>query len=489
MELNEQQQVRLQKLQALREQGIDPYPARSRRTHTLAAVRAAFDALAEAGTPVTVAGRMIRVRIMGKASFAHLEDDTDRLQIYLRRDVVGEAAYARFRRLLDLGDIVEVSGPCFYTRTGEPTIEVREIRLLAKAISPPPEKWHGLTDVEKRYRQRYVDLMSNPQVREIFRARGRILRAIRAYLDEEGFLEVETPILQPLYGGAEARPFVTHHNVLDQDLYLRIAPELYLKRLLVGGLWKVYELGKNFRNEGVSTRHNPEFTALEVYEACADYERMMEITEQMLARAAEAARGSLQVPWQGHTLDFTPPWPRHRLRDLLLEHTGIDIERVDTLEALREEIRARNLEVDDKPTWGKLVDELFSEYVEPHLIQPCFVVEYPREISPLAKGVPGRPRWVERFEGFVGGMEIANAFTELNDPLEQEARFREQARARAAGDEEAHPIDEDFLLALTYGMPPAGGLGIGIDRLVMVLTDQTSIREVILFPHLRRKEG
>ncbi len=487
--LTEQEIVRRQKLERLRQAGIDPYPPRAHRTHTAAEAIAAFEA-GELGEDqlVTLTGRLVAVRIMGKASFAHIEDGSGRIQFYIRRDVVGEETYEFFRRDLDLGDFVEVTGPIFRTRTGEVTVEVRQIRLLAKALLPLPDKWHGLRDVETRYRHRYVDLMVNPWVREIFITRARIVQALRRFLDDHGFLEVETPILQPVYGGAAARPFITHHNQLDQDLYLRISFELYLKRLLVGGYEKVYEIGRDFRNEGVSFKHNPEFTQLEFYWAYADYEKLMDFTEEMIGYVAQAVLGSTRFTYQGHEIDLTPPWRRVTLREVIRERTGIDYVEHPTAEELAAAMRERGYETQPKATWGKLVDSLLSSQVEPHLIQPTFVLDYPRDISPLAKKKPDDPTHVERFELFIGGMELGNAFTELNDPLDQEQRFLEMRRLYAPGDEEAHPMDEDYLLAQRYGMPPNGGFGMGIDRFTMLLTDQSSIREVILFPHLRSKE-
>ncbi|MDQ7030527.1 MAG: lysine--tRNA ligase [Ardenticatenia bacterium] len=490
-EFNEYQHTRYQKVLELRAQGIEPYPPRTSRTHTSREAIAAFEHADEEGSTVhvTVAGRLVAWREMGKITFAHIEDGEGRLQLFFQLNTLGEENYRAARKYLDLGDFVEATGEMFRTRTGEPTVRVTSWRLLAKALTPPPEKWHGLTDVEQRYRQRYVDLMSNPDVRRVFVVRSKILRAIRDFLDKRGYVEVETPILQPVYGGAEARPFITHHNWAKRDLYLRIATELYLKRLLVGGFERVYEIGKDFRNEGISTKHNPEFTVIEAYQAYGDYTDMMELAETCWATVAEEVLGTTAITFQGHTIDLTPPWRRITMRDAILERTGIDIEQANTFEALRAAVAERALHVDPKPTWGKLVDELFSEYVEPTLIEPTFVVDYPREISPLAKQKPNNPNLVERFEFFIGGLELGNAFTELNDPVEQLERFREQQRQREAGDEEAHPVDEDFINALMYGMPPTGGIGWGIDRMTMLYTDRPSIREVILFPQLRERRS
>ncbi|HEX8684174.1 MAG TPA: lysine--tRNA ligase [Ardenticatenaceae bacterium] len=487
IEFNEYQQNRYEKMQALREQGIEPFPPRSERTHTSRAAREALEAATDGEPPaVVVAGRVVGIRIMGKATFAHLEDGAGRIQIFLKRDTLGEEAYNRFRRLVDLGDFVEARGTMFFTRTEEPTVEVREWTMLAKALNQPPEKWHGLSDTEQRYRERYADLMANPEVREIFVKRAQITSLTRRYLEGLGFIEVETPILQPLYGGGAATPFVTHHNWARRDLYLRIADELYLKRVLVGGLERVFEIGKDFRNEGVSFKHNPEFTMIEAYQAYADYRDMMELAEGCWSTVCREVHGTTVIPFGEQQIDLAAPWPRVTMRDAILERAGVDIYEADTLERLREAIRDQRLRIEPKPTWGKQVDELFGETVEPHLIQPVFIVDYPRELSPLAKQKPDNPKLVERFEFFIGGAERGNAFTELNDPLEQYERFAEQQQQYGAGDTEAHPVDLDYVNALMYGMPPTGGIGWGMDRMVMLLTNQHSIREVILFPQLRQ---
>lgn len=487
IEFNEYQQTRYEKMQALREQGIEPFPPRSERTHTSRAAREALEAATDGESPaVVVAGRVVGIRIMGKATFAHLEDGAGRIQIFLKRDTLGEEAYNRFRRLVDLGDFVEARGTMFFTRTEEPTVDVREWTMLAKALNQPPEKWHGLSDTEQRYRERYADLMANPEVREIFVKRAQITSLTRRYLEGLGFIEVETPILQPLYGGGAATPFVTHHNWARRDLYLRIADELYLKRVLVGGLERVYEIGKDFRNEGVSFKHNPEFTMIEAYQAYADYRDMMELAEGCWSTVCREVHGTTVIPFGEQQIDLAAPWPRVTMRDAILERAGVDIYEADTLERLREAIRDQRLRIEPKPTWGKQVDELFSETVEPHLIQPVFIVDYPRELSPLAKQKPDNPKIVERFEFFIGGAERGNAFTELNDPLEQYERFAEQQQQYGAGDTEAHPVDLDYVNALMYGMPPTGGIGWGMDRMAMLLTNRHSIREVILFPQLRQ---
>jgi lysyl-tRNA synthetase class 2 len=488
LEDSDQVQQRMLKLERLRERGIDPYPARARRSHTAAEAIAAFEE-AEAsgadGPTVQVAGRLRAIRVMGKSTFAHIEDGSGRIQIYLKRDNLGEEAYEIFKRDVDLGDFLGVEGHVFRTRTGEVTVHVRSYQLLTKTLHPLPEKWHGLRDVETRYRRRYLDLIANEEVRDIFRTRTRVVTAMRRFLDDQGFIEVETPSLQPIYGGAMARPFTTHHNALNMTLYLRISDELYLKRLIVGGIDKVYEICKDFRNEGVSTKHNPEFTQMECYWAYADYSDMMWLTEHMVAFIAEEALGSTQFTFQGQQIDVTPPWRRWKLRDAIQELTGIDYMEFPNLEALWAEVQRRGLHVSPQPTWGKLIDELLGEILEPTLIQPTFIQDYPIDISPLSKALPDDPQHVERFEIFVGGLEMGNAYSELNDPLAQRERFEQQGLGAKAGDEEAHPMDEDYILALMHGMPPTGGLGVGVDRLTMLLTDQTSIREVILFPHMR----
>ncbi len=489
MELNELQQQRLAKLERLRAAGIDPYPPRTRRTHTIGLVLASFDQLMERGERVTIAGRIVGARrILGKLAFAHVEDESGRIQIWLSRGDIGDEWFDRFRDDLDTFDIVEATGTLRRTQRGEPSVFVERLGVLAKSLNPPPEKWHGLSDIEERHRQRYLDLIVNPEVRDVFRTRAKIVSTMRRFLDERGFLEVETPTLQPIYGGASARPFITHHNQLKQDLYLRIAVELYLKRLIVGGFERVYEISKVFRNEGVDRTHNPEFTMMECYQAYADYNDMMRLVEDLYRTLALEVAGSTTIVFQGHTIDFGPVWQRVSIPAAIAARTGIDILELTELEPLQQAIRAAGLKVDLKPGWGKQVDELFSVCVQPELIQPTFVIDHPVALSPLAKRRPDQPLLVERFEPIVAGMEVGNAFTELNDPLDQEQRFLEQGRAYDAGDDEAQQMDVDFLNALMYGMPPTGGLGIGIDRTVMLFTDQPSIREVILFPHLRPRD-
>jgi lysyl-tRNA synthetase class 2 len=477
-------QDRLAKLRRWRKRGIDPFAVtRFDRTHQIAEIQAQFEALQ--GQTVRIAGRLLALRAHGKLTFADLLDGSGKIQLMARINTLGQEAYERFGDL-DVGDLLGVEGTVLKTRTGETTVEVRQFWLLAKALRPIPEKWHGLKDVEVRYRQRYLDLIANPSVREIFVKRALLLRAIRQFLDERGFLEVETPILQPVYGGALARPFITHHNALDMDLYLRIAPELYLKRLLVGGFERVYEIGRNFRNEGIDARHNPEFTMLEAYQAYADYHDIMRLVEELIAFVAQSVLGTTTITYQGHTIDLTPPWRRLSLMDALKEVTGIDF-----LAFRNDDERARaigrqlGLSIEPTDHWGRVLDEALKKKVVPTLIQPTFLLDYPVEISPLAKRKPDDPTMTERFQGFIGGLEVANAFSELNDPLDQRERFEMQQRLRERGDVEAHPLDWDFVTALEYGMPPTGGLGIGIDRLMMLFTNSPSIREVILFPLLR----
>ncbi len=490
-EASDQTEQRLLKLSKVRATGIDPYPARFLCTHSTAQAVEAFATSEEGGPPpvVRTAGRLMSIRVMGKASFAHILDGTGRIQIYLREDEVGEDCYEFFLNGFDIGDFIGVEGAVFRTRTGEVTVRAREFVMLAKALRPLPEKWHGLTDIETRYRQRYLDLLVNESVRQTFTIRSRMVTAIRVFLDQHGFLEVETPVLQPIYGGAAARPFVTHHNVLDTDLYLRISDELYLKRLIIGGFERVYEIGRDFRNEGLSRQHNPEFTQIEVYQAYADYNDMMRLVEDLWHAVAQEVLGTSKLVYQGHEIDLTPPWRRVTMREAILEATGIDIAAYTDLDSLRQRMQELHVQADAKPSWGKLVEELFEEFVQPGLIQPTLVLDYPLDISPLAKQKPGDERLVERFEVFVGTLECGNAFSELNDPLDQRARFESQRQRLEGGDQEAHPMDEDWIRALEYGMPPTGGLGFGIDRMAMLYTDSPSIRDVILFPTLRSKQG
>jgi len=496
------EKIRLEKIKELRAAGLEPYPTRAERTHTSRQAIADFEAAEKTGQEVkaTLAGRIRAVRPMGKLTFAHIEDGEGRIQLFLRADDLGEDKLDHFNKWFDLGDFVQASGFMFRTRTGEVTLHVQDMRMLAKAVSPLPAakdevaesgaivRHAVLEDPELRARQRYADLAVNPEVRQVFRTRAAIVHALREFLDERDFLEVETPILQPLYGGAAAKPFITHHNQLKQDLYLRISFELYLKRLLVGNLEKVYEIGRDFRNEGISFKNNPEFTQLEFYWAYADYLQVMELTEQMVAYAAQKALGKTRVTYQGQSIDFTPPWRRLELRQGLKEAAGIDLAEHPTAKTLLAALEKTGKTPDPLSSRGKLIDFMISEFLEPIMIQPTLLYDYPRDISPLAKSKPGDPLSVERFEGYVAGFELCNAFTELNDPLDQEQRFLEMGRVYDAEDEERHPVDEDYLRAMRYGMPPCGGFGMGIDRLTMLLTDQHSIREVLLFPHLREAE-
>jgi len=483
---NELIRQRHDKLEALRRRGVDPFGARYPVTHWAGPLATRFagageEELRDAG-PVSVAGRIVALRHHGKSCFAHLMDYTGRVQLYARADRLGDE-YARFTGL-DLGDFVGVTGELFRTRTGELTVAVKAFTFLAKALRPLPEKWHGLKDVETRYRQRYVDLVVNPETREIFRLRSRIVSALRAFLDARGFLEVETPMMQPIPGGAIARPFRTHHNALGIDLYLRIAPELYLKRLLVGGFERVYEINRSFRNEGISTQHNPEFTMLEFYQAYADYTDLMELTEALFVELAESLKGGLGLTWGEHAIDLTPPWRRLPFFEGLSAALGVGVTPATDAAVVARAARARGLARGDGPVW-KLWKEVFEALIEPTLVQPTFVVDFPVELSPLARKSRTNPLLVDRFELFIGRRELANAYSELNDPVDQLQRFREQGELQARGDDEAHWLDEDYVRALEHGMPPAAGEGIGIDRLVMLFADQPSIREVILFPQLR----
>ena len=507
-EYNSLEQIRLQKIIELRNSGVEPYPTRAGRTHTAAQVIAEFEAAETAageGNPpaevkATLAGRIRATRAMGKLTFAHIEDGTGKIQLFLRINELGQERVSFFDKMFDIGDFVQASGVMMRTRTGEATLHVFDFSMLAKAVSPLPAdkvvtqedgtiiRYAALEGPELRARQRYADLAVNPDVRETFRKRARLISSLRRFLDDHDFLEVETPILQPLYGGAAARPFMTYHNQLKQQLYLRISFELYLKRLLVGNLERVYEIGRDFRNEGVSFKHNPEFTQLEFYWAYADYLKVMELTEQMVSTACQDVNGTMKVTYQGNDIDFSPPWKRLEMRQGILDVTGIDIYAHTDAESLSGAMRAKGYNTPVMATRGKLIDFLVSEYLEPTLIQPTFLYDYPRDISPLAKSKPGDPLTVERFEGYVAGFELCNAFTELNDPLDQEQRFLEMGRDYTAEDEELNLMDDDYLRAMRYGMPPNGGFGMGVDRLTMLLTDKHSIREVLLFPHLRSDE-
>jgi lysyl-tRNA synthetase class 2 len=480
--------ARLRKLEALRELGVNPFPTHFERSHLSRSIQEQFGDLE--GQTVRIAGRLVgAIRDMGGSGFAHVQDAGGRIQVFFRKNTLGDEGFALYK-LLDVGDFIGVEGKPMRTRTGEVTVEATELYFLSKAIRPLPEKWHGLTDVETRFRQRYLDLVANPETRETFLARARIVAAVRAFLAERDYVEVETPVLQPIPGGGAARPFAAESNALGTTLYLRIALELYLKRCIAGGIERVYEIGKNFRNEGTDFKHNPEFTMIELYEAYADYEDMMALTEGMVSSVAETVTGGTERPWGDTTIDFRTPWRRVPLRQAIAEHAGIDYADYPDDDELRTAAIDRGLPVE--PTWnrGKVLDELLTAFVEPKLIQPTFLIDYPTVFpgSTLAKGRPDDPDHVERFEAFAGGMEFANSFSELNDPMVQRARFEEQVLARQLGDQEAHPFDADFLRAMEHGMPPMGGLGVGIDRLVMLLTNHPSIREVILFPQLRPRQ-
>ncbi len=493
--------ARRRKLEELRHRGVDPYPNRFRPSHTAQEVLDRYQSVSreslESGADVVrLAGRVVGLRDFGRASFLHLQDRSGRIQAYVKRDAVGEEAFAIFKSV-DLGDFLGIEGRPFRTKTNELTVEVQRLELLTKSLRPLPEKWHGLTDTEARYRQRYLDLVANAEVRRTFQVRARVLQEIRSFFLRQEYVEVETPTMQVIAGGAAARPFVTHHNALDMDLYLRIAPELYLKRLLVGGLERVFEIARVFRNEGVSTQHNPEFTMLEFYQAYATYEDMMQLTEELIVLLARQVAGGLQIPYGGHTLDFSPPWRRLSIPEYVAERTGLSRDAVLAMDvlALRQAAETAGIRLTKsyeeqygEEAGGVLLTDLFEALAEPELIQPTFVYQYPVAVSPLARRNAERPEFVDRFELFIAGREIANAFSELNDPDDQRRRFEEQLRARAAGDVEAHAMDEDYVRALEHGMPPAAGEGIGIDRLVMLLTNSPSIRDVILFPHLRPEQ-
>lgn len=505
---NNLERERLEKLKRLRAHGIEPYPHRVERSHSIVEAVAAWET-AEAATsegteapalPATLCGRIVSQRPQGKSAWGHIEDGTGRVQLWIKLDVAGQESIDLFTDDLDLFDFIEAKGRMMRTKRGEVTLLAESIRVLAKALTPLPvvkeraledgtvERYGGLNDPEERYRQRYADLAVNPEVREVFRARARTISAIRRYFDDEGFLEVETPILQPIYGGAAARPFTTYHNQLKQDLYLRISFELYLKRLLVGGYDAVYEIGRDFRNEGVSKKHNPEFTQVEFYKAYIDYNGVMDIVERMVAFVAERVTGSTLIDYQGHSISLAPPWKRLTLRDAIKQYSEIDYMEHPTAESLAAAMRNMGKHPSPDSTWGRLVDSLLGTDVEPHLIQPTFITEYPTDISPLAKKKVDDPAHVERFEMFMAGFEMGNAFTEINDPIDQEQRFLDMGRLYTTDSEEAQPLDEDYLTAMRYGMPPNGGFGMGVDRLVMLLTNRPNIREVLLFPHLRTRD-
>ena len=489
-ELKEFLRIRREKLEKLREAGIDPYPQKYDFTHTATEVHDGFsgkskEELAEEKVVVRVCGRIMAVRIMGKASFCHITDGSQRLQAYIRRDDIGEESYKVFKSCLEVGDFIGIKGYLFRTKTDELSVHAESITVLSKSLRPLPEKWHGLSDVEIRYRQRYLDLVSNVESRRVFEARSKAIAAIRKFYTDRGFLEVETPMMHPMAGGATARPFVTHHNTLDMDLYLRIAPELYLKRLVIGGLERVFEINRNFRNEGMSTQHNPEFTMMESYQAYADYHKVMDVIEELFYEVAMAVNGTPKVTFGKHELDFTPPWPRLSLEEMAKKHSGATDEDCASAESLKAFFEKRGIAIPKGAGRGKMIAELFETYAEEKLIQPTFAIDYPTEVSPLSKVQPDNPEMTERFELFIAGFEVANGFSELNDPDDQRARFENQLAQREAGDDEAHQVDEDYIMALEHGLPPTGGVGVGIDRLVMLLTNSQSIRDVILFPQMR----
>ncbi|OKL35797.1 lysine--tRNA ligase [Domibacillus mangrovi] len=491
-ELNDQLLVRREKLQSLKDKGLDPFGGRFERTHTSEAITAQFDSISkedleEKGAEVVIAGRIMTKRGKGKAGFAHVQDLNGQIQIYVRKDTVGEEAYDLFT-MTDLGDIVGIKGKVFKTNVGELSVKATEYVYLTKSLRPLPDKHHGLKDIEQRYRQRYLDLMTNPESQQTFIARSRIIQSMRRYLDNNGYLEVETPMMHSIAGGAAARPFVTHHNALDMELYMRIAIELHLKRLIVGGMEKVYEIGRVFRNEGVSTRHNPEFTMIELYEAYADFTDIMRLTENVIAHVAEDVIGTTTIEYGDYTVELKPEWRRLHMVDAVKEYTGVDFWREMSDEEARQLAKEHGIEYKETMQFGHIINEFFEQKVEEELIQPTFVYGHPVEISPLAKKNPEDPRFTDRFELFIVGREHANAFTELNDPIDQRERFESQLKEREQGNDEAHEMDDDFIEALEYGMPPTGGLGIGIDRLVMLLTNSPSIRDVLLFPLMRHKD-
>lgn len=484
-DLNELMKVRREKMTAISAKGLEPFGRKYSVTHHAQEIIDRFSELEE--QEVRLAGRIMSLRGHGKTAFAHLSDISGRVQLYFRQDVLGEEAYGLFG-LADIGDIIGVVGNVFRTQKGEISIRVTQFEILSKSLRPLPEKWHGLKDVEMRYRQRYLDLIVNPDVMRTFILRSNIIKALRSVLDERGFLEVETPMMHPIAGGAAARPFVTHHNALDMKLYMRIAPELYLKRLIVGGFEKVYELGRVFRNEGISIKHNPEFTMVELYQAYADYEDIMRLTEEVVAKVAQAVLGTTKITYQNQEIDLTPPWNRLTMVDAIKKYADVDFASVQTVEEARAIADRLQVHYEKKDGVGGILNSVFEAVAEEHLIQPTFIIGHPTEISPLAKRNRENPEATDRFEAFIFGREIANGFSELNDPIDQKGRFLDQVAARESGDDEAHMMDDDYVNALEYGLPPTGGLGIGIDRLVMFLTDRYSIRDVILFPHMRHRE-
>lgn len=483
-EINEQMQVRIDKMHKIEEHGWNPFGYRFLYTHRAADIAAQFDELSEKETEVKMAGRIMAIRGHGKTCFMDMQDKTGRIQVYVRKDVIGEENYALIK-LMDIGDTVGITGTAFRTHMGELSIKANSVEMLSKSLRPLPEKWHGLKDVETRYRQRYVDLIVNPEVRDTFVKRSQIIRSVREVLDSHDFLEVETPILNTIAGGAAARPFISYHNALDMQVYMRIAPELYLKRLIVGGMDRVYEMGRVFRNEGIDNRHNPEFTSVEIYQAFADYRDMMDLTEEVVVKTAEKVLGTTTINYEGTTIELASPWKRMSMIEAVKEYSGKDFTNVTDLEEARAIAKELNVAVEPSFGIGKIINACFEEYVEDKLIQPTFITGHPKEISPLAKSNPENPEITDRFEAYIYGREICNGFTELNDPIDQKERFLKQVEERANGDEEANMMDEDFVNALEYGLPPTGGLGIGIDRLVMFLTNSSTIRDVLFFPTMK----
>lgn len=483
-EINEQMQVRIDKMHKIEEHGWKPFGYRFLYTHRAADIAAQFDELSEKETEVKMAGRIMAIRGHGKTCFMDMQDKTGRIQVYVRKDVIGEENYALIK-LMDIGDTVGITGTAFRTHMGELSIKANSVEMLSKSLRPLPEKWHGLKDVETRYRQRYVDLIVNPEVRDTFVKRSQIIRSVREVLDSHDFLEVETPILNTIAGGAAARPFISYHNALDMQVYMRIAPELYLKRLIVGGMDRVYEMGRVFRNEGIDNRHNPEFTSVEIYQAFADYRDMMDLTEEVVVKTAEKVLGTTTINYEGTTIELASPWTRMSMIEAVKEYSGKDFTNVTDLEEARAIAKELNVAVEPSFGIGKIINACFEEYVEDKLIQPTFITGHPKEISPLAKSNPENPEITDRFEAYIYGREICNGFTELNDPIDQKERFLKQVEERANGDEEANMMDEDFVNALEYGLPPTGGLGIGIDRLVMFLTNSSTIRDVLFFPTMK----
>lgn len=483
-EINEQMQVRIDKMHKIEEHGWKPFGYRFLYTHRAADIAAQFDELSEKETEVKMAGRIMAIRGHGKTCFMDMQDKTGRIQVYVRKDIIGEENYALIK-LMDIGDTVGITGTAFRTHMGELSIKANSVEMLSKSLRPLPEKWHGLKDVETRYRQRYVDLIVNPEVRDTFVKRSQIIRSVREVLDSHDFLEVETPILNTIAGGAAARPFISYHNALDMQVYMRIAPELYLKRLIVGGMDRVYEMGRVFRNEGIDNRHNPEFTSVEIYQAFADYRDMMDLTEEVVVKTAEKVLGTTTINYEGTTIELASPWKRMSMIEAVKEYSGKDFTNVTDLEEARAIAKELNVAVEPSFGIGKIINACFEEYVEDKLIQPTFITGHPKEISPLAKSNPENPEITDRFEAYIYGREICNGFTELNDPIDQKERFLKQVEERANGDEEANMMDEDFVNALEYGLPPTGGLGIGIDRLVMFLTNSSTIRDVLFFPTMK----